>query len=225
MKRLIFYSALLSATAGWAYENTTLNITSCGGRMAGARYTSIGSLVSVGGSTTFSGSFCNHSGFAAGFILQPETAFGDLADEWNPDNERDGLLDGEETIAGSSLYKSDTDEDGLSDFDEVKIHGSHPALADTDADGMSDPNELIAGTSLTDASSLLTIACDLQPDGERILSWQGVSDRLYTFEYTHSLIEGWESYPFEIPGSDEPISFWDDATLPARFYRVQVRRP
>jgi hypothetical protein len=144
IRKLLIYSALLSALSGWAYENTTLNITACGGRMAGARYTSIGSLVPVGGSTTFSGAFCNHSGFAAGFLLQPGTAFNGLADEWNPDNDLDGLYDGEEIVVGSSLYKIDTDADGLSDFDEVRTHGSNPTLTDSDADGMSDPNELIA---------------------------------------------------------------------------------
>lgn len=51
-----------------------------------------------------------------GFLLQPETAHSGLADEWNPDNDLDGLNDGDEIVAGSGLYKSDTDDDGLGDY-------------------------------------------------------------------------------------------------------------
>ncbi|MCF7818883.1 MAG: hypothetical protein K9M54_13485 [Kiritimatiellales bacterium] len=153
MKRLFLYSALLSATASCAYENTTLNLTSCGGRMTGVRYASVGALVPVGGSTTFSGALCNYSGLAAGFILKPGTAFSGLADEWNPDNDLDGLMDGEEIIAGSCLWNKDTDDGGLGDFDEVKVHGSNPSLADSDSDGMDDNLELVAGTSPTNLNS------------------------------------------------------------------------
>ena len=226
MKRLLFYSALLSATAGWTYENTTLNITSCGGRMEGARYTSIGSLVHAGGATTFSGSLCNHSGFAAGFILQPGTALNGLADEWNPDNDLDGLPDGEEIEVGSSLYLIDTDADGLSDFDEVRTHGSNPSLTDSDGDGMNDPNELVAGTVLTNETSILAVECIVQSNGERLVSWFGVQDRSYIFQYADALgTDTWQSYPFEVSGSDAPIAFLDSSTTPSRFYRVKVRKP
>ncbi|MBX3220925.1 MAG: hypothetical protein KF795_10420 [Labilithrix sp.] len=37
----------------------------------------------------------------------------------------------------------DTDGDGLSDVDEIKIHGTSPLLADTDGDGMSDYDEIV----------------------------------------------------------------------------------
>lgn len=227
MKNLFISTALLiSATAGWAYENTTLNITANGGRMTGARFTNIGSMVPVGGVTSQSSRFCNHSGFAAGFALQPGTAFSGLADEWNADNDLDGLMDGEEIIAGSNLWKGDTDDDGLGDFEEVKTYGSHPARADSDFDGMNDDLELIAGTGLTNSASLLAISCELQPNGGRILSWHGVSDRFYTFEYTSTLNTNvWEIFPFDVPGSDEEIAFLDEAGISTRFYRVKVRKP
>ncbi len=191
--------------------------------MSGGGYTSIGSLVPVGGQTSQSGSLYNYSGFAAGFILQPQTAFSGLADEWNPDNDRDGLLDGEEIIAGSSLYNSDTDGDGLSDSAEVKTYGTSPILADSDADGMNDAQELIAGTSPTNRNSVLSVACEFLANGQKRLSWFGVQGRAYTFQYSDSLKADWQSYPFEVPGSGASISFLDSANLSNRFYRVKVR--
>lgn len=192
--------------------------------MSGGGYTSIGSLVPVGGQVSKSGSLFNYSGFAAGFILQPQTAFSGLADEWNPDNDRDGLLDGEEIMAGSSLYNSDTDSDGLSDPDEVKTYGTSPVLADSDADGLNDDRELVAGTSPTNRASVLSVACTLLPTGQKKLSWFGVQGRAYTFQYSDSLnSDNWQSYPFEIAGSGSAILLTDTETAPNRFYRVKVR--
>jgi len=201
MKRLIFVPVLLCfGRALGDYTNVTLNISACGGAISGDRYTSIGSLVPVGGQTSQSGTLCNYSGFAAGFILQPKTAFSGLADEWNPDNDRDGLLDGDEIMAGSSLYNSDTDGDGLSD-----------------------PNELVAGTSPTNCASVLSVTCIFLPDGQKELSWFGVQGRTYTFQYCDSLKADWQSHPSEITGAGATISFTDSANLSNRFYRVKVR--
>jgi hypothetical protein len=225
MKRLVFCSVLL---AGWfsqaAYTNATLNIAACGGTLSGGGYVSTGSLVPVGGGEMQSGSLYHQSGFAADFILQPGTAFSGLPDELNPDNDRDGLQDGEEIAAGSNLYKSDTDSDGLSDPDEIHMHKTSPLLADSDADGMDDFHELIAGTSATNRNSVLSVVCTLLPDGRKKLSWLGVQGRSYTFQYTDSLAEGnWQSYPLEITGGDSTVSLTDTEPAPNRFYRVQVR--
>lgn len=226
MKKLLYISALMAMVVHiYAnYTNTTLNLTACGGRMSGGGYTSTGSLVPVGGGEMQSGSLYHQSGFASGFILQPQTAFNGLPDELNPDNDLDGLLDGEEIAAGSSLYNSDTDGDGLQDFDEVRTHGTHPALADSDGDGMDDFREWIAGTSATNRNSVLAVACQTLPDGRKKLSWVGVQGRSYTFQYTDSLNSGlWQSYPFEITGNGAEISLTDTEPASNRFYRVRVR--
>lgn len=189
-------------SADETYQNTMLNISACGGTMSGDRYVNFGSLVSVGGEGMRSATFYNHSGFSAGFILQPNTAFSCLSDEWNPDNDLDGLDDSEEIAAGSSLYSSDTDGDGMGDFDE-----------------------LIAGTSLTNSNSILALDLFMMPDGKLVISWFGVNDRAYIFEYSVSLSTNeWQSYPFEIGGSDSTIIFIDDSSVVnSRFYRVRVR--
>lgn len=219
----IWISVALAVNGQAAYTNATLNIAACGGTMSGGGYTSIGSLVPVGGQMAQSGLLCNYSGFASGFILQPQTAFSGLADEWNPDDDLDGLLDSEEIMAGSSLYNSDTDSDGLSDSNEVKTYRTSPILADSDFDGMNDARELVAGTSPTNRSSILSVACALLPNGQKKLSWFGVQGRTYTFQYCDSLSADWQSYPFEISGADSVIAFTDTETAINRFYRVRVR--
>ena len=48
---------------------------------------------------------------------------------------------------GTNPVISDTDGDGLSDGDEVNVHGCDPLLKDTDGDGLNDALELALGTS------------------------------------------------------------------------------
>ncbi len=226
MKRFVFTIILLAGCFALAYENTTLNISAAGSRLSGDTYTSVGSLVPVGGQSSESGTLFHQSGFAAGFILQPNTAFGTLPDELNPDNDSDGLDDGEEIVEGSNLWKSDSDGDGLGDFDEVRTHGTSPILADSDADGMNDARELIAGTSPTNQSSVLSVSSAVLSDGRRQLSWFGVSGRFYTFQYCDSLMEGnWISSQFEQEGGDTVLSLTDSEIRSNRFYRVLVRQP
>lgn len=54
----------------------------------------------------------------------------------------------------NSLTTTDTDSDGLSDFDELANVGSDPALADTDNDGVLDSVEFIYGTNPSIAEAL-----------------------------------------------------------------------
>lgn len=95
---------------------------------------------------------------------------------------------------------------------------------DNDSDGMDDSSELIAGTSANNLSSIFWVSITLLPNGQKIISWFGVQGRNYTFQYCDSLnSDNWQSYPFEISGSDTTISFTDSSTTSNRFYRVKVR--
>jgi hypothetical protein len=61
----------------------------------------------------------------------------------NADSDNDSLSDGDEVaIYYSSPTIFDTDEDGLSDGDEVNVHLSSPLIKDTDEDGLSDSSEV-----------------------------------------------------------------------------------
>lgn len=48
--------------------------------------------------------------------------------------------------ADEELRNQDSDEDGLSDYDELRVYGSSPYLADSDSDGITDDQEVAAGT-------------------------------------------------------------------------------
>ncbi len=65
----------------------------------------------------------------------------------------DGVCNtGEEAICSQDCTV-DTDEDGLSDYEELVIHGTNPNVADTDNDGQSDGKEVGCGSDPLDASS------------------------------------------------------------------------
>lgn len=49
--------------------------------------------------------------------------------------------------------RQDTDQDGVSDLNEVAVYGTDPLDADSDRDGLNDGDELTAGTDLLDADS------------------------------------------------------------------------
>ncbi len=49
--------------------------------------------------------------------------------------------------ADDALRKTDTDGDGLSDYDEIMIYHSSPYIRDTDSDGIPDGEEVRRGTS------------------------------------------------------------------------------
>ena len=65
-------------------------------------------------------------------------------DPYNPDTDGDGLTDGEEVkIYKTNPLHPDTDLDGLSDGAEVHLHGTSPVLRDTDNGGVADGHEVI----------------------------------------------------------------------------------
>ena len=61
------------------------------------------------------------------------------------DKDFDGLDADEERYQGTSDENSDSDDDGLSDYEEVREHGTDPTNPDTDGDGYEDGTEVIGG--------------------------------------------------------------------------------
>ncbi len=61
------------------------------------------------------------------------------------DDDKDGLTNAEELELGTLPNKRDTDEDGLDDGAEVKIHNTDPLKPDTDGDGIKDGEEVSRG--------------------------------------------------------------------------------
>lgn len=74
-----------------------------------------------------------------------------------PDDDQDGLSNAREQELGTNASSSDSDSDGITDYDEVEVYGSDPLKTDTDGDGNSDGTEVQNGYSPTDDSVLLDL--------------------------------------------------------------------
>lgn len=61
------------------------------------------------------------------------------------DADTDGLTNKEEKELGTNSNKADSDDDGLLDFEEVKIYQTNPLNPDTDGDGHKDGEEVKNG--------------------------------------------------------------------------------
>ncbi len=61
------------------------------------------------------------------------------------DDDGDGLINGDELLAGTDIFSKDTDNDGLDDKQEVKKE-TNPLEPDTDGDGIYDGAEILLGT-------------------------------------------------------------------------------
>lgn len=61
----------------------------------------------------------------------------------NIDQDGDQLPDVEEQTYGTDINNPDTDRDGLTDQEEVKIYNTDPLLPDTDNDGLNDREEVM----------------------------------------------------------------------------------
>lgn len=61
------------------------------------------------------------------------------------DSDKDGLTNREEILLGTNPLLEDTDDDLLSDFDEVHRYDTNPLVADTDEDGIKDGEEILLG--------------------------------------------------------------------------------
>ncbi len=97
---------------------------------------------------------------------------------------------------------------------------------DTDHDGMPDWEEYVAGTNPEDARSVFKINAAAGPGTNEVrLSWQSVSNRLYTVLETTDLAEGWHpvSGYEDVPGTGQRLEV---ITSPAgvRYYRVRCSR-
>ncbi|NQZ07055.1 MAG: DUF4214 domain-containing protein [Algicola sp.] len=70
------------------------------------------------------------------------------------DLDGDGLTNVEEYIADTDPRNADSDDDGLSDGDEVNLYGSNPNNSDTDGDGFDDKAEVDMGLNPIDAADV-----------------------------------------------------------------------
>jgi hypothetical protein len=106
--------------------------------------------------------------------ITPDGGSGNLLDgaSFEIDQDADGLTDSVETNTGTYVSANntgtnpsnpDSDNDGLSDGQEVNTYGTNPLLTDTDGDGAPDGVEVTAGTNPKQNSSLPKPVISIQP--------------------------------------------------------------
>lgn len=147
----------------------------------------------------------------------------DIAMTLSDDPDYDGLTTDEETALGTDPLNSDTDGDGLSDFDEVRTYFTDPLLADSDGDGMSDFNEIQAGTNPNDPNSCFIVtSLTPLPAGGMLVTWQGKSGRHYRVNRCDRLGTGvYTTLATGITGVEPHTSFNDTQGSSSAFYWVE----
>ena len=99
-------------------------------------------------------------------------------------------------VATLTVTLGDADGDGLPDAWEM-ANGTNPnvpdASADPDGDGHSNWQEYLAGTSPTNAASVLRLTAEFTPDGEPLLSFPAASNHAYSLLGAAALGESWQT--------------------------------
>ena len=85
------------------------------------------------------------------FLAITPSFWNDAGSRTNPDSRASYVI---ERGLNSDPTKSDTDDDGLNDYDEVKLHRTFPYLADSDDDLFSDAAEIAAASNPLDPNSI-----------------------------------------------------------------------
>jgi len=91
-------------------------------------------------------------------------------------------------VADPALDVFDQDHDGLINTLETEVYHTNPAVADSDGDGQNDGQEVIAGNSPSDATSVFAVKSveDLAGDGVK-LSWSSVPGKTYRVEVSETM--------------------------------------
>lgn len=124
---------------------------------------------------------------------------------------------------GAPSITADTDGDGLPDVWEA-ANGTDPlapdAGADPDHDGMTTWHEYLAGTSPTNALSVLKIE-DITAGTDTTLTFNAVSNRTYTVQYTDNLGSTWLKLADVLSSPTNRAEIITDAPpASSRFYRI-----
>ncbi len=112
-----------------------------------------------------------------------------LAYQSPDDYDGDGISNDQEVLYGTDSFKFDTDNDGLSDHDEIYFFFTNPLNPDIDNDGLNDYEECVIyktdpnsadtdGDGLTDYDELLvykTDPCNPDTDGDRLTDYDEIN--------------------------------------------------
>jgi YD repeat-containing protein len=148
-----------------------------------------------------------------------------------PDTDSDSLPDAWEWVWLNSLTNTaagDFNQDTISNLKHYQ-DGTDPADPDTDHDGMLNVDEIVAGTSPTNASSRFMVSgyTLTQASNRQVVTWSTVTGRFYDVDSTTNLLLGnaWTSLIANLPGIAGTLSITNPPIPAQQLYRIRVRQP
>ncbi len=122
------------------------------------------------------------------------------------DNDEDGLSNAEEFITNTDPNNSDSDDDGVTDGDEVNTWASDPNVVDSDGDGLSDGQEI---------NEYNTMALSIDSDEDGISDYREVieleSNPLSSDSDNDGLPDSWEdTFNLDLISDDSQLDADDD---------------
>jgi hypothetical protein len=141
-----------------------------------------------------------------------------------PDSDQDGLTDDEEIgTYGTDPNKADTDSDGLNDYAEVVIHHTDPKVGDTDGDGFLDGYEVQTGHAPLIATDKPALVAEVRTVIE--FTFPSALGKIYRIEGSPDLTV-WTTIESGIPGNGGVIQrFYSTRDVPKQFLRVEEGVP
>ena len=108
--------------------------------------------------------------------------------------------------------------------DSIRSVADVSADDDFDGDGSSNRSEFLSGTNPADGQSYLWATCVTALDGEAVVSWPSLKDRMYRLLYCDAMEKVWRVLGEPTVGSGDWIHFTDTTAgqTRLRFYRLEV---
>lgn len=123
-----------------------------------------------------------------------------------------------------SVQSTDSDGDGLSDYDEIHLHGTDPTQTDTDGDGINDFDE-VAGfqTDPLDPNSAPRMSRFQLTDDGFSFAFSSVPGLTYTLEGSPNLLQWQTMDSFTATSHNSTLTIAPSTTdPPLRFFRLRV---
>jgi agarase len=128
--------------------------------------------------------------------------------------------------ATDAVLNADRDLDGMSDAWEI-AYGFEPAdpsdgALDSDLDGFDNAAEYQSGTNPFNSQSYLSVAGSMETGSGYKISFNAVSNRIYTIESSVDLQLEWSEWTNGILGDNSVMEFYNLEVASNQFYRLKV---
>lgn len=161
--------------------------------------------------------------------LTPSPSSGYLFTGWSGDasgtnNPLSVLMNGDKTIGATfSPDPNDTEDDGLTNYQEIVLYGTDPTLSDTDGDGFLDGYEVFTGKLPLDPQSKPALVAEARTAIE--FTFPAAIGKTYRIEDLTDLIT-WITVEGGIAGTGRQVQrFYSTFNVAKRYFRVEEDAP